>query len=204
MTAVSYSMLKAIAFTLVSFSLLTAQDTWQIDEAHSAAHFAIRHMMVSTVRGTFGAVRGTVVYDPANPSKSSVTASIDVSSIDTREPKRDAHLKSPDFFDIEKFPTMTFQSTKVEPAGAGKLKVTGDLTIHGVTRPVVFDVEGPTAPINAGGGKKGGTMIKSGVSATAKINRRDFGLTYNRMIEAGGVVVGDEVTITVDLELNKR
>ncbi|MBM3812104.1 MAG: YceI family protein [Acidimicrobiia bacterium] len=189
---------------LIASFALRAQDSWQIDQAHSSAQFAIRHMMVATVRGQFGKVTGQVVHDPSNPSKSSVNATIDVKSIDTREAKRDAHLLSPDFFDAEKYPTMTFQSTKVEPAGQGELKVTGDLTIHGVTKQVVFDVEGPSPPVQMGGGKKGGTVTKSGATATTKISRKEFGLTWNRLLEAGGVTVGDEVSITIDVELNKQ
>ena len=115
---------------------------WQIDSAHSAAQFSVRHLMVSTVRGHFGKISGTVRYDPANPSAASIQSEVDVSTIDTRVAKRDAHLKSPDFFDVEKYPTMSFKSTKVEPAGSGALKVTGDMTMRGVTKPVVFNVEG--------------------------------------------------------------
>lgn len=175
-----------------------AQETWQIDTAHSSAQFAVKHMMVSTVRGQFGKITGTVKYDPKAPEKSSVEAVIDVNTIDTREPKRDAHLRSPDFFDVEKYPTMSFKSTSVKQAGAGKLKVTGDLTMHGVTRQVTFDVEGPSAPVPDG---KGG--FKSGASATARIKRSEFGLTWNRILEAGGVSVSDEVDLTIDVQLNK-
>ncbi len=189
---------------ILSLTLLLASagvalpDVWEVDTAHSSAQFAVRHMMVATVRGTFGDVRGTVIYDPKEPAKSSVQATVAVASIDTREPKRDAHLKSADFFDAENHPTMTFRSTKVEPAGSGMLKVTGDLTIRGVTKPVVFEVEGPMPAVNTG------RAIKSGATGTAKIKRSDFGLTWNRVLETGGVVVGDEVTITVDLELDKK
>jgi polyisoprenoid-binding protein YceI len=170
---------------------------WRIDPAHSAAQFSVRHLMVSTVRGHFGKISGKVVYDAKNVAASSVEAAVEVASIDTREPKRDAHLKSPDFFDVEKFPAITFKSTSVAAAGPGKLKVTGDMTMHGVTKQVVFDVEGPTPELNAG------RQIKSGATGTAKISRKDFGMTWNRAIEAGGVTVGDEVTMTIDLEMNK-
>lgn len=191
-------MRKALMLVALTMSPLCAQMAeWTIDGAHSAAQFSVRHLMVSTVRGQFGKVSGKVSFDSANLIKSSVEATVDVASIDTREPKRDAHLKSPDFFDVEKFPTMTFKSTSVRPVEPGKLQMTGDLTIHGVTRQVTFDVEGPSAPVNAGRGQK------SGASATAKIKRSDFGITWNRAIEAGGVTVGDEVTITIDVELNK-
>ena len=169
---------------------------WRIDPAHSAAQFSVRHMMVSNVRGHFK-VSGTAKWDPQNPAASSIDAAIDVASLNTREVKRDAHLKSPDFFDAEKFPNMTFKSKKVERAGEGKLKMTGDLTIHGVTKEVVFDVEGPTQELKS----PQGTRI--GAGATARINRKDFGLAWNRAIEGGGVVVGDEVQITMDVEMVK-
>jgi polyisoprenoid-binding protein YceI len=171
---------------------------WQIDRAHSAAQFSVRHLMVSTVRGHFGKLTGTVRYDPAKPAASSVQAEVDVTTIDTREPKRDAHLKGPDFFDVANHPTMTFQSTKVEAAGNGLLKVTGDLKIRGVTRPAVFMVEGLGTPVKDRG------ALRMGATATSKINRKDFGMTYNRLLEAGGVTVGDEVTITIDVELVQR
>jgi len=175
-----------------------ALETWQIDEAHSSAQFAVRHMMVSTVRGSFGKVTGTVKFDAKNLEASSVEAAVDVQSIDTRQAKRDEHLKSPDFFDVAKYPSMTFKSTKITAAGAGQYKMTGALTIHGVTKTVTFDVEGPAPAVADGRGGK-----KSGATATAKINRSDFGLTWNRAIEAGGVAVSDEVTLTIDIQLNQ-
>jgi polyisoprenoid-binding protein YceI len=155
--------------------------------------------MVSTVRGHFGKLTGVVRYDPAKPGETSVEAEVDVSTIDTREAKRDAHLKSPDFFDVEKYPAMTFRSTKLEPAGPGKFKMTGNLTLRGVTRPVVFDLDGVSEPIKD---QRGGERM--GATATAKINRSDFGMTWNRLLEAGGVTVGDEVTIVIDAELTRR
>jgi polyisoprenoid-binding protein YceI len=169
--------------------------TWQIDSSHSSAQFAVRHMMVSNVRGEFSGVRGTVEYDPANPAQSKIDVTIDATTVNTREAKRDAHLKTADFLDVEKHPAMTFRSKRVEPAGPGKLKVTGDLTLRGTTREVVLDVEGPSAPVTMRGTQR------TGASATTRISRSDFGLTWNRAIEAGGVVVGDEVTITLDVEL---
>jgi polyisoprenoid-binding protein YceI len=171
--------------------------TWQIDPNHSSAQFAVRHMVVSTVRGTFNKVSGSANYDPAKPAATSLEATIDVASVDTRVDARDRDLRSPNFFDVEKFPTITFKSKRVESAGNGKLKIAGDLTIHGVTKEVTLDVDGPTAPINDGRGQR------VGASATTKINREDFGLLYNRMVEAGAVV-GDDVTITLDVELVKR
>lgn len=168
---------------------------WRIDGAHSAAHFSVRHMMVANVRGHFGKISGTAAWDPSDPSKASVEVTIDVNSIDTREPKRDAHLKSPDFFDAANHPTMTFKSKRVERAGEGRLRLIGDLTIRGVTREVVFDVEGPSQEIPSPRG------ARIGATATTRINRKDFGITWNRALDAGGVVVGDEVQITVDVEL---
>ncbi|MGH9672078.1 MAG: YceI family protein, partial [Bryobacteraceae bacterium] len=151
------------------------------------------------VRGHFGKIRGSANFDVADPTKGSVEAEVDVTSIDTREPKRDAHLKNADFFDAGKHPTMKFVSKKIERAGQGKLKMTGDLTIRGVTKPVVFDVEGPSNPISD---PRGGQ--RTGAQATAKINRQDFGVNWNRALDAGGLAVGNEVTITIDLELTKR
>ncbi len=177
---------------------VAAQETWTIDTSHSSAQFGVRHMMVSTVRGTLGKITGTVKFDAKNPGASSVTAAIEVSTIDTRHPKRDEDLKGTEFFDVAQYPKMTFQSTKIAAAGPGQYKMTGNLTMRGVTKTVTFDVEGPVPPVSDG---KGGR--KSGATATAKINRRDFGLNYNPVMETGGVVVSDEVTITLDIELNQ-
>jgi len=168
---------------------------WQFDSAHTSAQFSVRHMMVSTVRGAFSGITGTASFDDKDFTKSTVKVTIPVTSLDTREPKRDAHLKSPDFFDAEKFPTLTFQSTKVVASGTeGKFKVEGNLTIHGVTKPVVLEVE-MTPDLKGPGG------LRRGVSATTKVNRKDFGLMWNRPLEQGGVLVGDEVTIQIDAEL---
>lgn len=184
---------------LLLFCLSAFAQEWQIDTAHSAVQFAVRHLMVSTVRGQFGRLTGTVRWDPANPATASVQAEVDVATIDTREPKRDAHLKSPDFFDAEKFPKMTFRSTGLSSAGPGRWKLAGELTIRGVTRPVVFDVEGPTPPVKGPDGR-----LRTGATATARISRKEFGITWNRVLETGGVAVGDEVSITVDVELIQR
>lgn len=172
---------------------------WTIDTAHTTTGFAVRHMMVSTVRGVFGKTTGTVSYDAANPAATKINVSIDAASINTAEPKRDDHLRSADFFDVAKYPTITFVSKKAAPAGQGKIKVTGDLTMHGVTKEVTLDVEGPSPAIKLPNG-----MTKTGATATGKLNRRDFGLTWNRALEAGGVTVGEEVAITIDVELNKK
>jgi polyisoprenoid-binding protein YceI len=169
--------------------------TWNIDPAHSSAQFSVRHMMISSVKGEFTKITGRAVYDPEKPESLSAEATIDVNTINTREPDRDNHLKSADFFDVAKFPTITFKSKRATKGPDG-LKLTGDLTIHGVTREVTLDVEGPTPPLKDPWG-----FTRVGASATTRINRKDFGLTWNQALEAGGVLVGDEVKITVDVEL---
>lgn len=191
--------ISAFVFVLAASPLFAQATTWQIDPPHTSAQFAVRHMMVSTVRGQFNKTTGTVTWDGKDFSSAVVDVIIDASSINTREPQRDAHLRSADFLDVAKFPTLTFKSTKIEPAGAGRLRMTGDLTIRGVTKSVVFDVDGPSAPIKE---QAGGSRV--GASATTKISRKEFGLTWNRMIEAGGAVVGDEVAVTIDLEIVNR
>lgn len=170
----------------------------QVDPAHSTAAFAIQHMMVSTVHGNFGKVTGTINHDPKDPTKSVANIQIDPASLDTRVDKRDAHLKSADFFDVQKCPEMSFKSTKIEKAGDKKYKVTGDLTMHCTSKPVTLDVEGLKGPVK---GPMGGNLYAA--TATGKLNRKDFGLNWNKALEAGGVVVGDEVQLTVDLELNE-
>jgi len=176
----------------------TAVTTWNIDPAHSVAEFKVKHMMISNVKGQFTAVKGSLTLDEADLTNSVVEASIDAASINTREPQRDAHLKSPDFFDVEKFPTLSFKSNRVIRVEDGELGVAGELTIHGVTRHVVFAVEGPTAPAKDPWGN-----IRVGLAATTKINRKDFGLTWNAALETGGILVGDEVTITLDVQFIK-
>jgi polyisoprenoid-binding protein YceI len=172
--------------------------SWRIDPLHSSAQFSVKHMMISTVRGQFGGVKGTVVYDPKNPTAAKVEATIDCSTVNTGEPKRDADLKTAEFFDVKKYPVMTFKSKQVEVAGAGKLRVTGDLTINAVTRPVVLDLEGPTAQVHDAQGRD-----KIGVSGETKISRKEFGILYNPVLEGGGVVVSDEVKIVLEIELIK-
>jgi polyisoprenoid-binding protein YceI len=180
---------------LASAASAATAATYKIDTAHSNVGFAVKHMMVSTVRGGFTKFEGTVGYDPANVAASTVDVTIDAASIDTSNDKRDEHLRSADFFDVEKFPTLTFKSKSV--AGApGALKVTGDLTIHGVTKEVVLDVEGPTDTIK----NPGGATVR-GASATTTINRKDFGLGWNKVLETGGLAVSEEVKIQLDLEL---
>ena len=169
--------------------------TWNIDPAHSVAEFKVKHMMIAHVKGHFSKVTGVLVHDESDRTKSRVEATIEAASIETRESQRDTHLKSADFLHVEKFPTLSFKSTDIKVAGDGELKVQGDLTIRGVTRKVTFAVEGPTPPTKD---PWGNTRIA--VSATTKINRKDFGLTWNAALETGGILVGDEVTITLDVE----
>ena len=171
-----------------------SQATYQIDPAHTAAHFSVRHMMISNVHGEFTKVSGTVKLDVESPQNSSVEALIDAASINTREAPRDAHLKSADFFDVDKYPQIAFRSKAVQAEG-GDLKVKGDLTIHGVTREVTLNVEGPTPEAKDPWGNQ-----RIGATASTKINRKDFGLVWNVALEAGGVLVGEEIKISIDLE----
>ncbi len=172
--------------------------TYQFDPAHTSAHFTVRHMMVANVRGAFGKVSGAIVYDPGKPEETRIEAEIDATSINTREDARDTHLKSADFLDVEKYPTILFKSKKVEFAGPGELKVVGGLTIHGVTKEVTLNVEGPSAEHKDPWGN-----TKIGATATTKIKRSDFGLTWNAVLETGGILVGDDVKIEIDAELAK-
>ena len=174
-----------------------AQTTWKIDPTHSHVEFAVRHLMISSVKGRFGVVEGTVVTGEGHPATADVNVTIDAASIDTREAQRDAHLKSADFFDVEKFPTLTFHGTRLGGAG-DRFTLTGDLTLHGVTREVTLDV---TAE---GRGKDPWGGDRAGYSATGKIKRSDFGLTWNQVLEAGGIAVGDEIKIALDVELVKQ
>lgn len=177
---------------------LADASTWEIDSGHSAAAFSVKHLVVANVRGQLGKVSGTINLDDKDITKSTVEATIEVAGITTSDAKRDEHLRSPDFFDVAKFPTLTFKSTKVEKAGAG-LKVTGTLTLRGVSKEVVLEVEGPAAAVKDPWGN-----TKSGFSATTKLNRKDFGVTWNKSLDGGGVVVGDEVKVTIDLEVKKK
>jgi polyisoprenoid-binding protein YceI len=176
----------------------TATTTWNIDPVHSVAEFKVKHMMISNVKGQFPKVSGSLTLDESNPANSRVEASIEAASIETRDAQRDAHLKSPDFLHVEKFPTLSFKSTKVSQVQDGELAIEGDLTIRGVTRKVVFTVEGPTLPAKD---PWGNTRVAA--AATTKINRKDFGLTWNTALETGGILVGDEVTITLDVQFVK-
>jgi polyisoprenoid-binding protein YceI len=179
-------------------SAIPGSVTYNIDPAHTSAQFKVRHMMIASVRGEFGKVAGTVNFNPQNPAASEIDAVIDVESISTHEPQRDAHLKSADFFDVLNHPVLRFKSKKVEPIGGGDYKVTGDLTIRGVTREVALTVENLTEEAKDPWGN-----MRRGVEARTKISRKDFGLTWNQALETGGVLVGDEVDITLDLQLVK-
>ena len=194
----------AISLTLVLTFLLpalasAATSTWVIDADHSSIQFKVKHLMVSNVKGEFKKFSGALTIDDADITRSKVDVTIDATSIDTGNAKRDEHLRSPDFLDVAKNPTLKFVSTKVAKTGDGTLKVTGTLMLHGVSREVVLDVEGPTSAIKDPWGN-----TKRGASATTKINRKDFGLTWNKALETGGVVVGDEVAITLEVELLKK
>ena len=171
---------------------------YKIDPAHSSAHFSVRHMMISNVRGGFGSVLGTVAYDSQNLAASKVEVEIDVSTISTLENARDTHLKSADFLHVEKYPTITFKSKAVTPNGDGELRVKGDLTIHGVTNEVILEVERPSTEEKDPYGN-----ARIGASATTKIRRSDFGLTWNALLETGGILVGDDLKINVEVSLIK-
>lgn len=168
--------------------------TYKIDPAHSSAQFTIRHMMITNVRGGFSGVQGTIEYDPDNPNESRVDVVIDATTINTLDPQRDAHLKNPDFLYVDQYPTITFKSKKITPAGGGEWKITGDLTIHGVTKEVILNAEGPTPE---GKDPFGNTRI--GASASTKIKRSDFGLTWNAALETGGILLGDDLKIELEV-----
>ena len=177
---------------------MSTTTTWNLDAAHSVAEFKVKHMMISNVKGHFTGISGVLNLDESDVTKSSIAATIDSTTISTGEAQRDGHLKSPDFFDVAQFPTLSFQSTGVVRKSEDELTATGDLTIHGVTRSVVFAVEGPTAP-----GKDPWGNTRIGLSAVTKISRKDFGLTWNAALETGGILVGDDITITLDVQFVK-
>jgi polyisoprenoid-binding protein YceI len=195
------SRIAVIVGTTVGLSVpaVAATSTWQIDPQHSSAQFAVRHLGLSTVRGAFSKLSGTMVRDDQDITNSSVEVTIDVNTVDTREPDRDKDLRSERFFDVAHFPTMTFKSKKVEQVAPGKLRVTGDLTIRGTTKEVTLDVDGPTAPVKDPWGNQ-----RLAATATTKINRQDYGVKWNAKLDNGGVVVGDEVNITLDIEMIQK
>jgi polyisoprenoid-binding protein YceI len=172
--------------------------TWSIDPAHSHVEFAVRHLMISTVKGRFGVISGTLKTDESDPTRAEVEVSIDAASIDTREAQRDAHLKSADFFDVDRFPAITFRSSRVSDVNGDRFKLTGDLSIHGVTRQVTLDVT------SEGRGKDPWGGERAGFSATTKIKRSEFGLTWNQVLETGGIAVGDDIKISLDIEAVKQ
>ena len=189
--------LLAAAVTTLAAPAFAA--TWTLDPAHTSVQFSVRHMMVSNVSGEFAKVSGTVNGDQSAATGAAIEATIDAASINTREPKRDEHLKSADFLDVAKYPTITFKSRKIEAAGAGSFKVTGDLTLHGVTKEVVLDVSDVTPAIKDPMGK-----TRAGAHATTKINRKDFGVNWSKTLDGGGVMVGDDVAITIDVEATQQ
>ncbi|TGU71496.1 polyisoprenoid-binding protein [Geomonas terrae] len=183
---------------LIMAPVFAIASTWNIDPEHTSVGFKVRHLMVSNVKGGFGKVSGVVNVDDKDITKSSTTVTIDTTSIDTGVAKRDAHLKSPDFLDVAKYPTMTFVSTGVMKGAGGAFKLAGNLTLHGVTRPVVLQVEGLSGEIKDPMGN-----VRRGASATTTINRKDYGLIWNKMLEAGGVAVGEDVVINIEVEMVK-
>ena len=196
-TAHRIAIVSAIAL-LASLSALAQTSTWNIDPAHSTAQFTVRHLAISNVTGNFTKVTGSVVLNEKDITQSQVSASIDVSSVDTRVEARNKDLKSPNFFDVEKYPTIEFKSKRIV-SGGGKLQVIGDLTIHGTTREVTLDVDGPTPELSDPWGNS-----RRGISATTTINRRDFNLTYNNLLKTGEAVVGDDIKIQIDAEMVKK
>lgn len=184
--------------TLVAFAASAHAETWKLDPAHSKASFKVRHLMISNVAGRFGKLEGTVQGDPAKPEAAVVTATIDAASIDTDEPKRDEHLRSADFFEVAKYPTITFKSKAIRNWKDTSFEIVGDLTMKGVTKEVVLSVTDVTPEIKDPWGH-----AKRGMTATTTIDRTDFGIVWNKALEAGGVTVGNEVKVTIDVELQK-
>jgi len=194
------SLVAAALLTSLAVLPASAQSaTWTIDPGHSAAQFTVRHMVVANVRGEFDGPTGTVTFDPADLRTLKVDASFETKTVNTRNADRDKDLRSDLFFDVARFPKMTFKSKRAEPGAAGHLKLVGDLTIKGVTKEVTLDVEGPTPEIKDIWGER-----RLGATATTTLDRRQFGLVYNRMLEGGGAVVGDTITVTLDLEMTRK
>ncbi len=173
--------------------------TWEIDPAHTSVQFSVRHMMISNVRGELRKVSGTVQADDQDPTRSVIEATIDAASVDTREPKRDEHLRSPDFLDVARYPTITFRSKRVQKAGDRHYKVVGDLTLHGVTKEVTLDVDGPTPPMTDARG-----LVHAGAEATTRIDRREFGITWSKALDGGGLMVGNDLDVTIDVEAIRK
>jgi polyisoprenoid-binding protein YceI len=192
-------LLGPILATALVVPSLTVASTWNLDSAHSSAQFAVRHLMVSTVRGNLGTVSGVLNLDESDITKSSLEATIDAAGIDTRDAKRDEHLRSPDFLDTAKYPTITFKSTKIEQVTPTSYKVTGDLTMHGVTKPAVLTVEGSPKPMTDPFGK-----TRMGGSATTTITRQNFAINWSKSLDGGGLVVGNDVDVTIDIEVTQQ
>jgi polyisoprenoid-binding protein YceI len=193
------NLLALASLSIGFFPTLAQATTWEIDPSHTSIEFSVRHMMATTVKGQFEKVKGTLELDDKDITKSSVEVTIDLASINTHEPKRDAHLKSPDFFDVAKYPAATFKSTKVQKTGKNKFKVTGDLSLHGVTKPVVLDVESLSQPYQT----PFGTTVR-GIHATGKIDRKDFAITWNKALDNGGLLVGNEVNLDLNAEVSEK
>ena len=191
-------MIRKYALLLSALAIPALAADYNIDSAHTAAQFSVRHLMVSNVKGEFKKVTGKVSYDEANPSATVVEATIDISTVNTGEPARDKHLKSPDFFDLDKFPTMTFVGKSARKTAQG-IDVTGDLTLHGVTKPVVLRVSDISPEVKDPFG-----TLRRGATATTVINRQDFGVVFNKTLDGGGVMIGDDVNITIDIEVVRK
>lgn len=195
--------MKRILTMIITLALLAPLNvmaaTYNLDPFHSTIQFKVKHLMITNVTGVFEKFKGSVIIDEKDISKSKVDVSIDMASLNTSIARRDEHLRSADFFDVAKFPTMTFVSTTVEKAGVDKLKVTGNLTIKGITRPVILNVDGPTGEIKSPQGD-----VKRGASAAATVNRQDFGVSWNKKLDGGGLVVADDVYISIDTELSRQ
>jgi polyisoprenoid-binding protein YceI len=192
------ALLGSLAYFALSPAVM-ADDKWAIDPAHSDAHFSVKHLMISNVQGDFGHISGTANFDGEHFGKASVEATIPIADINTREPKRDEHLKSPEFFDVQKYPSMTFKSKKITSAPGGDFKMVGDLTLHGVTKEVVLTGKLSGKPIKDPFGK-----IRIGAEASTKINRKDFGISFQQALDNGGAMIGDDVAVTLDVELIKQ
>jgi polyisoprenoid-binding protein YceI len=188
-----------VALFFLVVPILSDAATWQMDPAHSSFQFKIRHLTVSNVKGDFNKVQGVAIINDQDITHLKVEVAIDAASVNTGHAQRDEHLRGPDFFDVTKYPTITFISKKVIKADTNRLKVIGDLTLHGVTREITVDVEGPTPEVKDPWGN-----FRRGATATEKINRRDFGITWNKVLDTGGLVVGDEVNIYIEVELIRK
>ena len=190
---------RALPLAVLILPAAAVASTWDVDPAHTMVEFSVKHMMVGTVHGRLGDVTGTVDVDEKEPTRAAIRASMKAASIDTGNPERDEHLRGPDFLDVEKYPTITFASKLIEQRADDRWKVTGDLTLHGVTREVVLDVGGPTQPVNDPAGK-----TRSGAHATTNFDRKDFGIVWSKLFDAGAAVVGDEIVVTIDVEVVRR